>query len=276
MADTYQEDAIVGLTKMFESYGLGSLAPVITQYIYSGYSSDTVALLLQDTPEYKQRFAANEIRRKAGLPVLSPAEYLATEKSYRDVLRSAGLPEGFYDSPDDFQKFLANDMSAYELKGRVDAAAKAVQNTDPYYTQALQQMYGLTSGDMIAHLLDPSVAAPLIEQKAKAAEYGAAAMRQGLQVSEPTAYEQYAAGIGSGVDAEQGMAAVAQLTPTLTGLAQISGETYDQATAEKDIFGGLASARRKREQLVAQEQGRFGGMSGVSTSSLGGGTAGMF
>jgi hypothetical protein len=70
MADMTQ-DAIANLTKTFEGYGLGSLASRIAEYLYQGYSQDTVSLMLKDSPEYKQRFAGNDARIKAGLPVLS-------------------------------------------------------------------------------------------------------------------------------------------------------------------------------------------------------------
>jgi hypothetical protein len=273
---TFQDDAITNLTKTFENYGLGSLASRIAEYIYNGYSNDTVSLLLQESPEYKQRFAGNEARRKAGLPVLSPSEYLATEQSYRQIMASAGLPKGFYDSQDDFTKFISQDVSPTELKTRVDTAAKAVENTDPYYTQALRDMYGLSSGDMIAHLLDPEAAAPLVIKQAKAVEYGAAAARQGLQMDTSRLENLVGMAGTTGYSAEQGFGAIAQMTPGLQSLAQISGDQYDQQTAEQEVFGGLASAKRKREQLVSQEQQRFAGGSGVSSSSLGGGTTGAF
>jgi hypothetical protein len=54
----------------------------------------------------KRRFAGNQQRRKLGLPVLSPREYLETEAAYRQVMESAGLPRGFYDSPDDFSSWI--------------------------------------------------------------------------------------------------------------------------------------------------------------------------
>ena len=103
---TQRTDWVEYTTQMFNNYGLGTLAPKITEYVQQGFSPDTVTLKLQETPEYKQRFAGNESRRKSGLSVLSPKEYLATEDAYRQIMRSTGLPKGFYDSPDDFSKFI--------------------------------------------------------------------------------------------------------------------------------------------------------------------------
>src|SRR5690242_4086464 len=65
-------DAVMALETLFKSYGLESLAGKIYSYVKHGYSADTISILLQDTPEYKQRFKGNEARVKAGLPVLSP------------------------------------------------------------------------------------------------------------------------------------------------------------------------------------------------------------
>jgi len=271
-----QQDAIARLKAIFAGYNLGSLADRIAEYIYQGYSEDTTSLLLQDSPEYKQRFAANDARVKAGLPVLSPKEYLATEDAYRAILQDAGLPKGFYDDESDFQKMIASDLSASAVKRRVDAAAKAIDNTDPYYKEALQNMYGLDAGHMIAYVLDPERALPLVEKQAKAVEYGAAALRQGLTQAPTSQYEAYASGVGTGVGAEAGMAQIAEITPGLSTLAQISGDQYNQQTAEQEVFGGLASARRKRQKLTQEEEARFTGRSNVETGSLGSGMTGQF
>lgn len=260
----------------FTQVQIDQLIPQIVEWQSIYTPAQIVQNMLPTTDVYKSRFSANDARIKAGLPPLPPDQYIAAEQSYRSILRDSGLPNGFYDSTDDFTKFLINDVSPTELKSRVDMAAKAIDSSDPAYVQALQQMYGLSTGDMIANLLDPDRAMPLLEKRAKAVEYGAAAARQGLQI-DTTRFENLVGMAGAtGYSAEQGMAAVAGLTPGLERLAAISGETYDQATAEEEVFGGLASARRKRETLVSQEQARFGGASAVSVSSLGGGTAGLF
>lgn len=269
------EDASAILKNMFTKYGITDLADTIDSFLKQGYSQDRVSVELENTDAYKKRFAANDARIKAGLPVLSPAEYLATERSYRSIMQSAGLPAGFYDSQSDFQKFLENDTSPTELNQRVQAAKSAVANTDPYYTDALQSMYGLSTGDMIAHLLDPERAAPLVERQAKAAEFGAAALRQGLTTNATNA-ESYAEGTPTGVGAEQGYEQVANILPTMSKLGNIYGDQYTQANAESDVFGGLASAKRKRQKLVQQESDIFSGQSGVAGGSLAASKTGSF
>ena len=285
MADTTPNVNISDARDIFKtllaSYGfsddqVSQLLPQVTKW-HASYTMDEIAsTLLPTTNVYKQRFAGNEARVKAGLPPLSYSQYLSNEAGYRAALRGAALPVGFKDSDSDFASFIGNDVSVTEFNDRLTAAKKAIDNTDPYYSQALQSMYGLDAGHMIAHLLDPTAAAPLIERQAKAAEYGAAAMRQGLATAPTSQYEAYASGVGTGVGAEQGMAQIASMAPGLETLAQISGDQYNQKTSEEDVFGGLASAKRKAQQLSQQEVDRFTGRSNVVSGSLNADNTGQF
>lgn len=272
--DSKQENAIELLKRTFASYGIDSLADTITDLVRKGYSGDTVSLMLQDTPAYKQRFAANEARKKAGLPVLSPAEYLATESAYRNVMQAAGLPKGFYDSSSDFQKFLENDMSPSELNQRVQTAADAVANADPMYSQQLQKLYGLSTGDMIAHALDPERALPLLQRRASAVNYATAAAQQGLDVGvQPS---EYYAGLGiTGPQARAGFTQIAQTLPTYQKLQEIYGAAPGAGASLADLqaatFGGAgeAEAQKRVKQLAAQEQAQFRGQSGVGQTTFG-------
>jgi hypothetical protein len=273
-------DWIAYLTQVFNSYGLGTLAPKITQFIQQGFSPDTVALKLQETPEYQQRFSGNESRRKAGMPVLSPAEYLALESDYRQIMRASGLPSGFYDEPTDFAKFIGVDVSPAELKQRVDIAALSLENADPFYTRQLQQYYNMTSGDMLAYVLDPDRALPLITRQAKAAQFGAEAARQGLTVGLPTA-EQFA-GLGVTQDeARSGFEQVAAIAPEAQRLGAVFAgqeEAVDQEGVISAVFTGEGSAdyRRRLQKLSEMEQSLFSGQSGVGRGSLGGAQTGQF
>lgn len=267
------------LTAAFNSYGLSSLVPVITGFIQQGYTPDTISLKLADTPEYKQRFSANEERRKKGLSVLDPATYLATEESYRTVMRAAGLPEGFYDQPDDFSRFISNDVSPAEFKQRVDIAALSVNSADPFFTDSLSKMYNIGAGEMVAYALDPDRALPFITRQVQAAQFGAEAARQGLEITTPMA-ETYA---GLGVtkeEAAKGFEQVAQILPEAERLSQIYQQQpavgLEEATSA--VLGGEQSAEYKRrlQKLSQIEQATFAGQSGVGEGSLARQQAGQF
>jgi len=273
MADSaMQGDARDSFTETLKGLGFTSsqineLLPQVTQWQSIYTPTQIVTDLLSTTTVYKQRFAANETRIKNGLAPLTPSQYLASEESYRSVLKDAMLPSGFYDSSDDFAGFIGQDTSPAEIKTRADAAARAVNNTDPAYTKALRDIYGIDEGMMTAFMLDPDRALPLVEKQAKAVEFGTAAVKQGLQAT--SMGEQFAQrGPTTGYSADQGYSAIAGLLPTAQTLGSIYGDNYDQATAEQEVFGGLESAKRKRQKLGQMETSTFSGQSGLSAGAL--------
>ena len=275
-----QTDWIEQLKLIFSNYGLDSLAPKITEYIQMGYSPDTVTLKLQETPEYKQRFIGNETRRKAGLPVLTPAEYLSVESSYKKILKDAELPVGFYDQPDDFGKFIGADISPNELQERVSIANQSIQNADPFYTDSLRRFYGLQTGDMLAYALDPERALPSITRKQKTAQLGAEAARQGLNIGVATAESLGRLGVTQ-EQARQGFEQVAEIAPIAQKLSQITAAESKPIGLEETttaVFGGESSAEYKQrlKRLAEIEQSRFAGQAGVGQPSLGRTTQGQF
>lgn len=265
-------DAFVALRDLFTSYGIGSLAPKIAEFIRNGYSADTIALLLQDTTEYKERFAANEARRKAGLPVLSPAEYLATERSYRQIMSAAGLPSGFYDSTDDFRKFLENDMSPQELQERVTAARDFVNKATPEAKALYSQWY--SEGDMVAYALDPDRAAPLVGRAFTASQIGAEASTRNLGISRD--YAERIANLGvTGDQAAQGFGAIQQNLGNDQKLAALSGLSLTAEEEMNELFFNDATVTMKRQRIASEEDARFAGSSAVSGGSLGQSSAGQ-
>jgi len=259
----------------FTNTQVEELLPQIVQWQSVYQTTQIVTDLLPTTNAYKQRFSANEIRIKNGLAPLTPKEYLADEESYRAVLKDAMLPAGFYDSSDDFAGFIGQNTSPAEIKTRADAAARAVNNTDPAYTKALKDIYGIDEGMMTAFMLDADRALPLVEKQAKAVEFGTAAVRQGLQAT--AMGEQFAQrGPATGYSADQGYSAIAAMLPTAQTLGNIYGQTYDQTIAEQEVFSGLESAKRKRKELGQMETSTFSGQSGVAAGSLKSSKSGQF
>jgi transcriptional regulator with XRE-family HTH domain len=264
--DGANRDAAIALTALFKSYGLDSLAPQIIKMIQNGFSADTIALLLQDTKEYKTRFAANDARIKAGLPVLSPAEYISTEQAYRQVMSAAGLPIGFYDSTSDFRKFLEGDVSPTEVKSRVDAVSEAIYRAPQATKDIFSQWY--STGDMIAYALDPKVASPLIEQRIRAAEAAAVARQQGLTLSQMSAERLGVTG-STLSEIEQGFSFIAQEKPTTDKLSALYGGALSQDDLVAEVFDKDANATLKRRGLASRERGVFAGSSGQAKGSLG-------
>jgi hypothetical protein len=245
-----QRNAFEAVNNLFSSYGLQSLAPKIYSYIQNGYSADTVSILLQDSDEYKQRFAGNEVRKQKGLPVLSPAQYLATEDNYRQTMQQAGLPQGFYDQPSDFNDFIGKDVSPTELKSRVDLASQATTLANPNYKRALQQMYGLDDSNITAYFLDEDKALPLLQKQASAAAIGAEALKRGLTASPYS--EAYAT---AGVTASQAATAYGQIAMQLPQYSQFShlyGENVTQTDFERALLENNTTGNQAEEGFMAE------------------------
>lgn len=261
-------DAYVLLTDEFTKWGLGSLAPKIYSYIQNGYSSDTIALLLQDTPEFQQRFAGNTLRQKAGLAVLSPADYLATEASYRQVMASAGLPATFYDSPSDFANWIGGDVSPTEIQDRVQLATAAVDTTDPYLKQQMAAYYGVDQGQLTSYFLDQTKALPILQKQEQAAQLGAEAARRGL-LSDKGSMESYVDQGLTQSQASQGFQQIATELPNLEAMASRFGVTFGQSDEEQAIFGTNQAGAAKRTALAQQESSLFRGSAGTAAGGLG-------
>jgi hypothetical protein len=265
-------DAFLALKSIFDSYGLGSLAPDIVNYLQNGYSSETIGVLLQSTAAYKKRFAANEARVKKGLPALSPQEYLATETAYRQVMRAAGLPNGFYDKNDDFQKFLENDVSPQEIQSRVTAAANFIDSASSEQKALFSQWY--TKGDMIAYALDPQRAAPLVGKAFTTAQIGGEAVSHGLGIDQNMAETLAEKGVTAD-QASQGFGVIQNTLGNDQKLAAMSGDSISGYDAMREVFLNDASVTKRRDRLASQERARFGGSSAVGAGSLGQSSAGQ-
>lgn len=260
-------DAFVALNSLFTSYGLASLAPKIFSYIQNGYSADTISILLQDTSEYKTRFAGNELRKKAGLAVLNPQDYLNTEASYRQIMASAGLPSGFYDSPGDFSQWIGSDVSPSEIQSRVQLATASTAQANPLVKQQLAALYGVDDASIAAYFLDQSKALPILQKQEQAAAFGAEAARRGL-VSDKTRLEDYVTSGFSLSQASQGFQQVAMELPNLNALAARFGTTFGQAQEEGAVFGTSADNANTRQGLINQERSLFSQSAGSAAAGL--------
>jgi hypothetical protein len=267
-----QKDAFAALNSLFSSYGLGDLSSTIADYLKNGYSGDTIQLLLRETPAYKTRFAANDARVKAGLPALSPAEYLATETSYRQIMRAAGLPAGFYDKPDDFKQFLEKDVSPQEVQSRVTQASNFIESASPEQKALFSNWY--TKGDMIAYALDPSRAAPLVGKAFNSAQIGGEATSHGLGIDQQMAETLTNHGV-SADQASQGFGIIQQNLANDQKLGALSGDKITGYDAMKEVFLNDASVTQRRDRLASQERARFGGASAVGGASLGTSSSGQ-
>lgn len=273
--DPAQASASAYFKQLLESWGIGELFGDAQKLIREGLDSSTVSLRLQDTDSYKKRFAVNELRRKNGLPVLSPAEVVATEASMTQVLRSFGLPAQFL-TRDAVTKYIALDWSPAEMAKQA-ADAQALYLTGPAINRKAWEDLGLDAGLGIAAILDPKTAEPIVHQRVVAAQIGGAALAQGLAASRANVESLAAQGVTAD-QAVQGYGQIAQALPTDQAIAQRFGEQINQSEEEQAVFGtaGSANAAEKRRRLAESEKGLFAGKSAADTATLSRQTVGRY
>lgn len=262
----FDQDAYQFLLGMLRNWGIESLAPTVLDLLQQGYSTESIPVLLQDSDAYKARFIGNEARRKAGLAVLSPGEYLSAEQSYRNIMQAAGLPEGFYDQPADFAGFVGRDVSPLELQRRVDSAVAASNTLDSRWLDQFQQYYNVGQSELAAYFLDPERGMDAINKAMRGTTIAAAAGARGIGLDRATA-ERY----GAAADAQgfqQQAAQFAQAADRGSFLGQVYGQNYNSETAAQQVFSGSQQAQDLLKSLAKREESEFAPSGGPSTAAL--------
>lgn len=253
------EDAYEVLTRALAEWGVTDLNDTVKQILEEGWSPEVAELRLRDTPQYKQRFRANQQRIAKGLPALSPAEYIATERAFISTARQYGLPEGFYDQQSDFERWLENDVSPQEFEERAQAASQAYINAPQDVKEQWSSLYGLTPGDAVASFLDQNRAMDVLRTRAQAVNIATEAQRafEGRYQINATRAEQLA---NSGVNQQQAQSAfrdVASRYDRDTFLGRLAGEDFTQREAEDELLLDDGKARAERDRIYQAERGRF-------------------
>lgn len=241
-----------------QRWKLESLEPAVRGMLVKGDSEDVVMMKLRETPEYKRRFKANADRIAKGLAPLTEAEYISNEDSYREAMQRYGLPTGFYDSDDDFTKFIANGISPQSVLDRVTLAAERYVNADDTTKDQLLRVFGTPSG-VIAGILDPDRALPIVRQQVTAASIAAEAARNFGNREELTvsrAMELAKLGVTQ-EDARKGFGDLASRQEREQALARMSGTELTTEELQNEALLGNQSVRQRRDRVLGQERSRF-------------------
>lgn len=276
MATEEQQSAKALIEGTLNTYGLNALATWAWESYLDGKPVEQIMLELRQRPEYAARFPGMAALSKKGRAV-KEQEYIQIEKQYVSMFRQAGLPEGFYDSADDFGKFISNEVSPQEMGARLEVARTALYETPPNVRDELARLYNLGSGDVMAFLLDPNKALPVIQQKFTAAAAGAASAMSGYGLltqneaeslgSTGRSYEQFTEGFDF-------LGRAGELFDPILGEA---GESISREEQLQATFQGNSAARRRiekraRERVAAMSSGggfaaTQGGVTGLSSAS---------
>ena len=172
---TYSEDSRITIKALLAKYKI----PGLFDTIWGAYTGDTldftnedaVTLYIRETPEYKKRFAGNEARRAKGLPDLSIATYIGMEDSYRNTLKSNGMPANMYNE-ENMAELIGGDVDVKEFNDRISYARDVMMDSPAGVRAQMSELYGITEGQMLAYFVDPERTAPILKEQARGARIG--------------------------------------------------------------------------------------------------------
>lgn len=252
------------------------LSATIKNWIWQDKPIEWVKVELRKTAEYNQRFPGMADLIKRG-QFMDEATYIAQERAYRAVLNGWGLPPGFYDDPTDFGRFIANGVSVKELDDRVRSAKTFLDSANPAYKTALQELYGVGEGGMLAYVLDGDRAQSILTRQFKEAALMGSAESKGRFDLTADQAAKYAGTLGQqydviGVDQvnslEQTMAQLGQMADQDERLSAIDQTAYSRTDA---LDAGLMNDTGKQmasQKRAERERNRFRGTTAVTTGTL--------
>jgi hypothetical protein len=261
-------DAWAYLQSLLADYGLGDLDQFAQHAIVQGLSTNEIVQQLRTTDTYKKRFAVIEQRKQLGLPAVSEAEVIQYEKSATQMMRAAGLPSGFWDSPEDFVKLQVNDISLSELQSRVNdgylAAAMAPQDLRDQW-----KALGYTEGDLAAYMLDPDRTEAVLTKQIGAVQRAAEAQRVGFgQLSTQEAEQLQALGVTSD-QAQQGFADLINNKELLTALPGEQGSGMTREQQFQMTFQNNAQLQQQLKKKASERAAIFAQGGGFASNQQG-------
>lgn len=254
-----RESAKAIIQNLLAEYGLESLTDFVNNLITTEdiISGDVILGRIRQTEQYRARFAGNIARRSAGFNVLSEAQYVALENSYRQTLRASGLPTGFYDAPDDFTALIGGDVSVAELSSRINEGYLAVQQSNPQVINEMRRLYGVDDSMLAAYFLDPAKATPMLLRQARAAQIASEATLQAeQQIQAATAEELAVAGVTQ-EQARQGFQAIGAAQELFVPLPGTTEQAITQEEQIAGVFGTSGAAQQRLRQRQRQRQAAF-------------------
>ena len=303
-----QADALATIRSTLSAYGFTpAQTNELTQWAWTEITNNVdptqIAIDLQ-TPGtegyqvFAQQFpgftAANAQLAAQGLPAVSVQQYSSYQTQAMAFAQAAGLPPGFINSQN-IGTLIGGNVSSTELQDRINNAMTLAINSTPEQQAMFNQYFGtnyapnnpyitagtpaptgqggLTTGQIAAIALDPTVAEPLIAQQITAAQIGGAGVTAGIgAVTAPIATELAQAGIteAQATNAFQSLAPYSALETPRPGMG---GEAAQGVVNVNQLATGalLGDAGAQRQLQTAEEVAKapFSGGGGFVSNTKG-------
>jgi hypothetical protein len=273
--DTAKRTAQQEFRAVLGDFGLADLADVVDGFIRDDFSVSQIRLELPKTPSYKARFPGMESLRAAGQAV-NEATYISMERGYLQTLAAYGVDTSTLGSRKQLGTYIANLVSPREFEERVNLAATRVKDNADVIAQFKTYYPEVDNAALTAYLLNPMVGMDIIKKQVRLAEIGAAAMDVGFATGVSLSTAEELRGAVGEQDYQTVRSAFAQakvLSDQQSRLARIEGTNYSQNEAIQGIVGrDIQSQMASQKRAERETMTRFGGRSGVTSTSLRGDT----
>lgn len=256
------------ITDALNAYGLGNLASFAWNEWLQGIPVEQIMLDIRQTPEYKARFPAMATLASQGRAI-TEQQYVDYERNAYALAQSVGLDTAHFNSGD-ITNLLTNNVALPELKSRLDQYQAAAYSTPPEFRAALQNLYGITPGQLTAFFIDPDRAAPVIAQQWAAAQAAGEAKITGYGALTRQQAETLAAQGLTPKEEEAGftrLGTAAQIFAPLPGNRGEQTITTDQQLAAQ--FEGNVAAQQAIAQQTSERLATFKAGGNLVQSQLG-------
>ncbi len=267
---------------MMSGWGIdinGSFTNQLRDWVWKDYSNDRILMEFRKSDTYNNRFTGMADLVKRG-QFMNEAQYIELERAFKNTMTQWELPEGFYDSYDDFGRFIANGVSVAELDERIQSAKTILdEDADPEYAQALRDL-GAGDGDLLAYVIDGDKAQNSIQKKLRAAAFtGSARVQNAFNQLGADSFGKYADALGAeynditgeelaNLNRRVGMSG--DIAERDSFLSSLEGDTeFQQADILDAEFLGDTNKLMASQKRGQREKARFQGVSGVGRNALG-------
>jgi hypothetical protein len=266
-------DARDTLANFLRPYGLDAQDVIDAAWTFAQENpglAENDSLLIASTNKtdtYKKRFRGNDARRARGDAELSPAAYLQYEEGYRQAIRAAGFPVGFYDTQEDFARFIGSDLEPRELTTRLERGYKAVSQADPQIVAEMKRLYMVDDASLAAYFIDPARAEEIVLRQAEAAQIAAQAQTQAQMSLSAQEAEMLSR---QGVTPQQAQERFGSLLQTQELFRQVQ-QGEEEITREQQLaaVGGNAAATQRIATRQRRRRAEFEAGGGLTESQQG-------
>lgn len=164
-----QQDAFAQIQTVLGQYGISGLGDWLWGEIKNNNPESQIMLDLQNQPAFLSRFPGMKALTDAGLPAITPAQYLATENEYKRNLADLGIDtKGL--TPADFVPLFASNLDPTEVRSRMDIYQNVATTFSPTMRQNFDTYAGMkiTDDDVYNMFQDTPQGQALVKQYALA------------------------------------------------------------------------------------------------------------